>query len=100
MPTIKEYVKEEIFREPHRSWRYWLILFGGCFVILFALSYPLDNWAVRSLFSIMGLMLIFSGAAELLPRNQTTLAGLLRIGHFVALFSMILLIGILSLVSR
>ena len=83
-------MREDLFRAPRRGVRYWVALFGGCLEIFFTFLLPIGNWVTRLVFVCVGAMLIFLGVAEVLPRNQTTLAGLLRIAYYLALLLMIL----------
>ena len=56
--------------------------------MLFAFLLPIAYWAFRLVILCLGLAIALMGASEILPRNLTTLAGLLRIGSYVALLLM------------
>ncbi len=89
-------VKRELFREPRHGARYWLILIVGCVELLSILLFPLEQQMLQLVALFIGLMLVSLAGPELLPRNMTTLAGLLRaLGFLVTLVA--LLLGVVAL---
>lgn len=82
---VKDYLLRMLFQEPSQGRGNWVFLVGGLIVLLlfslFSLSGP--PYPLGLLFP--GLMFIFLGASELLPRNRTTLAALLRVTGLIFL---------------
>jgi hypothetical protein len=95
-------IRRALFREPRRRARDWFVVLGGCVAIIGGLFGPF--FGERDLFSLvgsigLGLWLLLLGAAELLPRNLTTLAGLLRVGSIVIIL-LTPLLGLMLLILR
>lgn len=93
--------KEHIFREPSHGIHHWVVLLAGFLMILIVLLYtPLvEHWLTRLWICTMGLAIILSAGAEVLPKNRTVLAGILRIGYFVAVLCAVLLLAIMIFLS-
>lgn len=92
-------IKESLFREPGHGKRSWLpVLFGSLLIIGGLTSFLGGNLFNRSMFIALGFMGLFLGSAELLPKNWTVLAGMLRVAAYILLLSMAiaLLIAVFS----
>jgi len=85
-------IKTRLFREPHGGKLHWITVGVGMAAVVLSLS----GWfgGQDTLFYLfLGLFVGLFGAAEVLPKNRTQAAGVLRIS---ALISMILF-GVLGL---
>ena len=90
--TIVSYV----FKEPRRSLRAWLGLFGGALILLLGSSYLGLQWATGPPTVLLGVGCLTLGAAELTPRNKVgrILSGCLRIAGYLFLTLMVVYIVI------
>jgi hypothetical protein len=84
-------IKREIFREPRQGAFYWVLVLLGCADFAYGLFSSLSSQA-RPLILAVSLMILLMGAAEVLPRSRTILAGLLRIGSIVAILFMVIVV--------
>jgi len=80
-------VKRELFREPRGGRCPWVWLLIGCIAIVIGLFFysPLEGQFPQAPLVAIGLMFVFQGAVKVLPRDRTTIAGGLRVGQFLAI---------------
>lgn len=92
-------IKDHLYREPNGSFYFWILIFLGIgeLAYSFLIATP-DNWFERFNLTAVGLLIIVVGAAEVLPRTQTTLAGLLRIVSY-ALLLLVLVVFVIAIIS-
>lgn len=85
-------MKRCIFREPRRDLTACLALFGGGVILLLSLPYLGWQWAIGMPGILLGLGCVSLGAAELLPRNDTSAvsAGYLRLAGFLLFVLMVI----------
>lgn len=88
---------EKLFKEPEGGLRAWVFLLIGCFFFVETIFFR-EGFFERLLYLIFGVAVLAFGVADLLPRNQIRLAGLLRIGG-IALMVLTLAVRILQLVA-
>jgi hypothetical protein len=86
-----ESVKRQVFREPARERRYVAVVIVALIGLIYVLAFPPDSVG-RMLPLTIGTMVLFFGIAELLPRSQRTLAGILRMVSYLALISVLVVI--------
>jgi hypothetical protein len=91
-------IKRAIFREPRRGAFFWIALLFGCALLVLNLFFPTGSELLRLTNIGTAAMILLLGASEVLSRNRTMLAGLLRMGG-VAAIALLWLVGILRLVA-
>lgn len=80
-------IKDHLFREPNGSIYFWILIFLGIGELAYSFLFATPNgWFERFNLTAVGLLVIVIGVAEVLPRSQRTLAGLLRIVSYALLF--------------
>jgi hypothetical protein len=70
---------QRLFKEPEGGRRAWIFVLIGCYFLIETVFFRREL-SDRLAYLIFGVAVLSFGAAESLPRNQTRLAGLLRIG--------------------
>lgn len=88
---------EKIFREPEGGRRAWVFVLIGCYFLVETIFFR-EELLGRLVYLAFGVAVLGLGVADLLPRNQTRLAGLLRIGG-VALMVLVIAIRAVQLVA-
>lgn len=81
-------IQRVLFREPSGRANFWLVVAIGVFNLFRGLSGEAGTL-------LLGVGLVAIGAAELIPRDRTTAAGILRITGLLAL-----LLSLLFLIAR
>lgn len=87
---------QRFFKEPEGGWRAWTLVLIGCYFFVetvFFRRYLADRLA----YLIFGAAVLSFGVAELMPRERTRLAGLLRIGG-ITLMVLVLAVRALQLI--
>jgi hypothetical protein len=73
---------QRIFSEPEGGRRAWVFVLIGCYFFVEAVFFR-EEFLDRLTFLAFGLAVLGFGLADLLPRNRTRYAGLLRLGAVV-----------------
>lgn len=94
MAAIKDY----LFRSPERSARHVLTAISGCVLISLGLFYAGLPPALQVSLIGLGVLNLFLGGSELVPRHRTRLAAALRATAYLAFAAGLVLICILLLV--
>ncbi len=84
-----------LFKEPEGGLRAWVFVLIGCYFLVETLFFR-ELFFERLVYLIFGIAVLGFGAADLLPRGQARLAGLLRV-EGLALMVIALLVRILQL---
>lgn len=87
----------KLFREPEGGRRAWIFVLIGCYFFVETVFFR-EGLFDRLLYLIFGLAVLAFGVADLLPRDQTRLAVLLRVGG-LALMVLTLAVRIVQLVA-
>ncbi|HEV8045136.1 MAG TPA: hypothetical protein VGP38_08150 [Rubrobacter sp.] len=90
-------MREPVFKEPEGSRRAWVFVLIGCYFFVETIFFR-EGLFDRLLYLIFGVAVLGFGVADLLPRDQTRLAGLLRIGG-LALMVLTLLVRVVQLIT-
>ncbi len=90
-------MRETVFKEPEGGRRAWVFVLIGCYFFVETVFFR-EGLFDRLLYLVFGVAVLAFGVADLLPGDQTRLAGLLRIGG-VALMVLTLLIRAIQLVA-
>lgn len=90
-------MKNAVFKEPEGGRRAWIFLLIGCYFLVETIFFR-EGRLDRLVYLTFGVAVIAFGMADLLPRNQIRLAGLLRIGG-VALMILTPTVRIVQLVA-
>ena len=88
-------MRNAVFKEPEGGRQAWIFLLIGCYFLIETIFFR-EGCFERLVYLVFGTAVLGFGAADLLPRGQTGLAGLLRVGG-VALMVLALLVRILQL---
>ena len=87
----------KLFREPEGGRRAWIFVLIGCYFFVETVFFR-EGLFDRLLYLIFGLAVLAFGVADLLPRDQTRLAVLLRVGG-LALMVLTLAVRVVQLVA-
>ncbi len=87
---------EKLFKEPEGGRRAWVFVLIGCYFFVETIFFR-EGLFDRLLYLVFGAAVLVFGVADLLPRNQTRLAGLMRIGG-LALMVLTLFVRLIQLV--
>lgn len=90
-------MRNVVFREPEGGRRAWIFLLIGCYFLIETIFFR-EGFLDRLVYLTFGVAVIAFGMADLLPRNQVSLAGLLRISG-VALMVLAPSVRIVQLVA-
>ncbi len=90
-------MRDAVFKEPEGGRRAWVFVLIGCYFFVETIFFR-EGLFDRLLYLIFGVAVLAFGIADLLPRNQTRLAGLLRIGG-LALMVLTLLVRVVQLIT-
>ncbi|MGH3148241.1 MAG: hypothetical protein ACRDTR_20860 [Rubrobacter sp.] len=85
-----------LFREPEGGRRAWVFVLISCYFFVETIFFR-EGFLDRLLYLIFGLAVLAFGAADLLPRDGTRQAGLLRVGG-LALMVLTLSVRVIQLV--
>jgi len=88
---------ENLFKGPEGGRRAWVFVLIACYFFIETIFFR-EGLFDRLVYLIFGFAVLAFGVADLLPRNQTRLAGLLRIGG-IALMVLTLAVRALQLVA-
>ena len=75
-------MRDAIFKEPEGGRRAWLLVLIGCYFLIETVFFR-EGFLNRLVYLTFGVAVLAFGVADLLPRDRTKLAGLLRIGGVV-----------------
>lgn len=67
-----------VFKEPAGGTRPWLLVLIGCYFFVETIFFR-DSLSDKLVFAVFGVALLCMGAADLLPKDKTKLAGWLRV---------------------
>ncbi|CAN5571419.1 hypothetical protein BH24ACT22_BH24ACT22_21020 [soil metagenome] len=86
--------KSDLFKEPQQRWHFLLLLAGSVIAIYFGVSdYPAAPDIKDTAFMLVGvcggIAGLLASVAEILPKSQTQLAGILRIWAFLAFLAVL-----------
>jgi hypothetical protein len=90
-------VRDAIFKEPEGGRRAWLLVLIGCYFLIETVFFR-EGLLNRLVYLTFGVAVLAFGVADLLPRDRTKLAGLLRIGG-VALIVLPLFVRVVQLAA-
>jgi hypothetical protein len=90
-------VRDAIFKEPEGGRRAWLLVLIGCYFLI-ETAFFREGFLDRLVYLTFGVAVLAFGVADLLPRDRTNLAGLLRIGG-VALIVLPLFVRVVQLAA-
>ena len=90
-------MRDAVFKEPEGGWRAWVFLLIGCYFFIETIFFR-EGLFERLVYLIFGVAILAFGAADLLPRDRTRLAGPLRIGG-AGLMVLTLAVRIIQLVA-
>ena len=90
-------MRDAVFKEPEGGRRAWVFVLIGCYFFVETIFFR-EGLFDRLLYLIFGVAVLAFGVADLLPRGQTRLAGLLRIGG-LALMVLTLLVRVVQLIT-
>jgi hypothetical protein len=90
-------VRDAIFKEPEGGRRAWLLVLIGCYFLIETVFFR-EGFLNRLVYLTFGVAVLAFGVADLLPRDRTKLAGLLRIGG-VALIVLPLFVRVVQLAA-
>ncbi len=88
---------EKIFGEPAGGRRAWVFVLIGCYFFVETIFFR-EGLFDRLVYLTFGVAVLAFGVADLLPRDRTRLAGLLRIGG-VGLMVLTLAVRVIQLVA-
>ena len=92
-----EIISERMFGEPKGGRRAWVFVLIGCYFFVETIFFR-EGLFDRLVYLTFGVAVLAFGVADLLPRDRTKLAGLLRIGA-IALIVLILFVRVVQLAA-
>ena len=90
-------MRDAIFKEPEGGRRAWLLVLIGCYFLIETVFFR-EGFLNRLVYLTFGVAVLAFGVVDLLPRDRTKLAGLLRIGG-VALIVLPLFVRVVQLAA-
>ena len=90
-------MRNSFFKEPEGGRRTWIFLLIGCYFLMETIFFR-EGVFERLLYLLFGVAVLGFGVADLLPRGQARIAGLLRVAG-VAFMVLALFVRVLQLVA-
>lgn len=76
-------IARRVFREPSHGITPWMLLIVGVATLAASFFYAAPDQLYRLITLVMGMLLIFAGLADILPKAWTAIAGMLRVCEVV-----------------
>ena len=90
-------MRNAVFKEPEGGRQAWIFLLIGCYFLVETLFFR-EGFFERLVYLVFGVAVLGFGVADLLPRDQTRIAGLLRVAG-VAFIVLALFVRVLQLIA-